>query len=230
MYCIKQQKYVLHISLKRQTTWFGSDAASIFINMPFSLPHFFVFRFLRLRRNTHWHQDATFDSLLSRAAFEHLGKGWIVHGTTTRRLPYWANWLFHPSWNRLYRFAACGRLPGTDLTLLYWAISIFKFSRVLSSTLDCKRLVWSLHSACWPAHMTALCQCQFARALNYDIKATLLTAPSIVHFVINSSVRSVLGSRQYCCNKKVAFRPLEPLWILAQCINKIWKCYLAPKV
>ena len=49
----------------------------------------------------------------------HLGKGWIVRGTTTQRLPYLANGLFYPSWNRLYRFTTyrqqCGRLPGTDL-------------------------------------------------------------------------------------------------------------------
>ncbi len=36
----------------------------------------------------------------------HLGKGWIVRGTTTRRLPYWANGLFYPIWNRLYQFTA----------------------------------------------------------------------------------------------------------------------------
>ncbi len=30
----------------------------------------------------------------------------IVRGTTTRRLPYWANGLVYPSWNRLYRFIA----------------------------------------------------------------------------------------------------------------------------
>ena len=36
------------------------------------------------------------------------------------RLPYRANGLFYPNWNRLYRFTAyrwqCSRLPGTDLT------------------------------------------------------------------------------------------------------------------
>ena len=31
------------------------------------------------------------DSLFSRAGLRHLGKGWIVCDTTTRRLPYWAN-------------------------------------------------------------------------------------------------------------------------------------------
>ncbi len=32
--------------------------------------------------------SASFDSLLSRAGLGHLGKGWIVRDTTTRRLPY----------------------------------------------------------------------------------------------------------------------------------------------
>ena len=36
----------------------------------------FVFSFLRLRRNTHWHLHASFDSLLFRAGLGHLGKGW----------------------------------------------------------------------------------------------------------------------------------------------------------
>ena len=31
--------------------------------------------------------------------------GWTARGTTTR-LPYWANGLFYPGWNRLYRFTA----------------------------------------------------------------------------------------------------------------------------
>ena len=38
-----------------------------------------------------------------RAGLLHLGKGWIVRDTTTKRLSYWANGLFYPSWNRLYR-------------------------------------------------------------------------------------------------------------------------------
>ena len=49
-----------------------------------------VFRLLRLQRIAHWHQNASFDSLLSRAGFEHRGKGWIFRGTNTRRWPYWA--------------------------------------------------------------------------------------------------------------------------------------------
>ncbi len=65
-----------------------------------------VGRFLRLWRNTHWHECANFNSLLSRAGLGHLGKGWIIRDTTTRRLPYWANGLFYLSWNRLYRFTA----------------------------------------------------------------------------------------------------------------------------
>ncbi len=65
-----------------------------------------VDRVLRLQRNKHWQYFASFDSLLSRAGLGHLGKKWIVCGTTTRRLPYWANALFYPSWNRLYRFTA----------------------------------------------------------------------------------------------------------------------------
>ncbi len=63
-----------------------------------------------------------FDSLLSRAGLWHLGKGWIVRGTTTIRLPDWANGLFYPIWNRSYGYKAfryqCGRLPSTDLHLL----------------------------------------------------------------------------------------------------------------
>ena len=38
---------------------------------------------LRLRRNTHWQQNDSFDSLLSRAGLGHLGKGWLVRGTPT---------------------------------------------------------------------------------------------------------------------------------------------------
>ena len=34
-----------------------------------------VDRVLRLRRKTHWHQDASFDNLLSRAGLGHLVKG-----------------------------------------------------------------------------------------------------------------------------------------------------------
>ena len=37
---------------------------------------------------------------------KHLGKGWIVCCTTNKRLLYWANGLFYPSWNRLYPFTA----------------------------------------------------------------------------------------------------------------------------
>ncbi len=67
----------------------------------------YIGRVLRLRRSTHWHvYVSSFDSLLSRAGLGHLGKGWIVRDTTTRRLPFWANGLFYPSWNRLYRFTA----------------------------------------------------------------------------------------------------------------------------
>ena len=59
---------------------------------------------LRLRRSPHWQEDSSFDSLLSRAGLGCLGKGCIVRGITTRRLTYWDNGLFYPSWNRLYRF------------------------------------------------------------------------------------------------------------------------------
>ena len=34
-----------------------------------------VGRVLRMRRNTHWQQNASFDRLLSRAGLRHLGKG-----------------------------------------------------------------------------------------------------------------------------------------------------------
>ena len=44
----------------------------------------YVGRVVRLRRNTHLHQNASFDSLLSRAGLGHLGNGWIVRGTITR--------------------------------------------------------------------------------------------------------------------------------------------------
>ena len=50
-------------------------------------------RVLRLRRNTHWHKHASFDSLLSRVGLGHFGRGWNVRGTTTRRWPYCANGL-----------------------------------------------------------------------------------------------------------------------------------------
>ena len=48
----------------------------------------------------------SFNSLLSRVGLGHLGKGWIYRGTTPRRLPYWANGFFYPSWNRLCRCTA----------------------------------------------------------------------------------------------------------------------------
>ena len=60
---------------------------------------------LRLRRNTHWQQNVSFDSLLS---LGRLGKGCIFRDTTTRRLPYSAN---AGSSTR-----AGTLLPGTDLT------------------------------------------------------------------------------------------------------------------
>ena len=67
---------------------------------------------LRLRRNTHCQQHASFDSLLSHAG---LGKGRLFVAP-----PPPANGLFYPSWNRFCRFPAyqqqCGRLPNTDLT------------------------------------------------------------------------------------------------------------------
>ncbi len=44
----------------------------------------------------------------------------------------WANWLFYPSWNRLYRFTAYrqqrGRLPSTELTLRYVCYSLYGFT------------------------------------------------------------------------------------------------------
>ncbi len=56
-------------------------------------------------------------AMLLHAGLGQLGKGCFVRGTTTRRLPYWANG------HRLCRFIAyrlqCGRLPSTDLTRLY---------------------------------------------------------------------------------------------------------------
>ncbi len=47
-----------------------------------------VGRVLRLWRIAHWQELAISDSLW------HFGKGWIVRGATTRRLPYWAKGLF----------------------------------------------------------------------------------------------------------------------------------------
>ena len=41
-----------------------------------------------------------FDSPLSHDGLGYLLKKWIVRDTTTRRLPYWANGLVYPSWNR----------------------------------------------------------------------------------------------------------------------------------
>ncbi len=44
----------------------------------------YIGRVLRLRGITHWHdENATFDSLLSRAGLGHLGEGWIVRDTPT---------------------------------------------------------------------------------------------------------------------------------------------------
>ncbi len=74
----------------------------LFLLLATSTTYHVVFRILRLRRNKML--TTSFDSLLSRAGLGHLGKGWIVCGTTARRLPYWANGLFYPSWDRLYRF------------------------------------------------------------------------------------------------------------------------------
>ena len=66
--------------------------------LPQSLPtvQVIISRILRLRRNANWQKDASFDSPLSRAGLEHLGRGWIVRGTTARRLAYWDNGLFYP--------------------------------------------------------------------------------------------------------------------------------------
>ena len=41
---------------------------------------------LRLRRNTHWQEYASFDRMLSCTGLRHLGKGCIVRDTTSRRL------------------------------------------------------------------------------------------------------------------------------------------------
>ena len=45
-----------------------------------------VNRVLRLWRNMHWEQYASFDSLISRAGLRHLGKRWVVRlrDTATR--------------------------------------------------------------------------------------------------------------------------------------------------
>ncbi len=52
--------------------------------------------------------------------YVHHGKWCLVRDNTTRRLLYWANGLFYPCWNRLYRLIAYryqdGRLPGIDVT------------------------------------------------------------------------------------------------------------------
>ena len=56
----------------------------------FYYPYHVVSRVLRLWRNVQGQEHAGFDSLLSRAGLEHLGKGWIVRVTTTRKLPYWS--------------------------------------------------------------------------------------------------------------------------------------------
>ncbi len=62
----------------------------------------FVGRLLRLRRNTHWPEYASFDSLISRAGLGNFGKGWIVRDTTTTGLTGSST----PSWNKLLRFTA----------------------------------------------------------------------------------------------------------------------------
>ena len=80
-------------------TWHGMTWGVLW-----SKPARFYCHILRLRRNTHRHNYASFDNLLSHAGLGHPGKCWIVRGTTTRSLPYRANGLFYPSWNRLYLF------------------------------------------------------------------------------------------------------------------------------
>ena len=49
----------------------------------------------------------------------HLGKGRIVRGTTIRRLPYLANGLFYPNWNKLYLFIGSSVADCRALTWLY---------------------------------------------------------------------------------------------------------------
>ena len=74
--------------------------------------------------------------MLSRAGFGHLGKGWIVRGTTARRLSYWANGLFYSSWNISHPFTASRcRLPGADLT---WCLTIKESSKKL----HCPSAIW----------------------------------------------------------------------------------------
>ncbi len=95
-------------------------------------------------------------TLLSRADLWHLGKGWILRDTTTRRLPYRANGLFYPSWDRLYRFTAyhhCDRLPSNDLTLhtklmqiqLHFCLQPWFNSHAART----KKAVWKLCKICW---------------------------------------------------------------------------------
>ena len=64
-----------------------------------------------------------FNSLLSRAGVGHLGNGWIVRGTTTRRLPYWplTGSSTQPGTvgSELQLIGKSGRLPDTDLTILF---------------------------------------------------------------------------------------------------------------
>ena len=47
--------------------------------------------------------------LTARVGLMYFGKGWIVRGTTNRRLSYWVNW-------NMFDIQLIGRLPGTDLT------------------------------------------------------------------------------------------------------------------
>ena len=62
---------------------------SLHAQFSYAAKYVVVHLLLRLRRNTHCQEHAIFDNLLSRAGLWHLLKGWIVRGTTTRRLPYW---------------------------------------------------------------------------------------------------------------------------------------------
>ncbi len=64
-------------------------------------------------RNTHWQEYSSFDSLHSRPGFGHLRKEWIACCTTTRRLPYWVNGLFYPSWK------SCTKLQFENMALAH---------------------------------------------------------------------------------------------------------------
>ena len=78
-----------------------------------------------------------FDSLLSRAGLWYLGKGWIVRGTTTRRLYNWANGLFYRVYIQIHNIAQCHYF----YTFFTWGCDLWLFMGCCKSL---QRYLWSV--------------------------------------------------------------------------------------